>query len=117
MKSLSTFFINKPLLPHAASTFIMASLLILPPIINAEETQCNNTTTQAAYDTFVGLTDSDETAIAINTGVRADDSANVDAMVYICDGVSKAAWYYGYLTGNELHAMSVIGNNRTCNGK
>lgn len=91
------------------SVFIAASFLA-SPILNAEETQCaNNTSTQSKFNTFVGVVDQDESAIAINTSVKANDIDSIDVMVYICDGVSKAAWYYGYLTNNDLHAMSTTG--------
>lgn len=103
-------FFSKLLSSHIGSALIIASSLLVTPILNAEETQCsNNTNRESAYNTFVGIVDQDESAIAINTGVRTNDLGNFDAMVYICDGVSKAAWYYGYLTGTELHAMSVTG--------
>ncbi|MEB4591936.1 hypothetical protein VSS37_13165 [Candidatus Thiothrix sp. Deng01] len=109
MSSFSKLFFNKPSLLRTASPLIMATLLALPPVIGAEETQCNNPGTQALYNTFVGMTDTDETAIAINTGLQTNDIGNIDALVYICDGVAQSAWYYGYLTGNELHAMSATG--------
>jgi len=68
-----------------------------------------NVAARSAPDTFVGIIPADGSSISVTIEKKAEERDVADAFIYICDGISKSAWYYGFLVNDSLYAISKTG--------